>query len=36
MIICFDESEKDLDEEKLVSLYKTFTKIKNMRKIGEN
>ncbi|MBE6130570.1 MAG: hypothetical protein E7183_02510 [Erysipelotrichaceae bacterium] len=36
MIICFDESEKELDEQKLISLYQTFTKIKNMRKIGEN
>lgn len=35
MIICFDESEKDIDEQKLISLYQTFTKIKNMRKIGE-
>ena len=36
MIICFDESEKEFDEQKLISLYQTFTKIKNMRKIGEN
>lgn len=36
MIICFDESEKDIDEEKLVRLYQTLTKIKNMKKIGEN
>lgn len=36
MIICFDESEKELDEQKILFLYQTFTKIKNMRKIGEN
>lgn len=36
MIICFDESEKDIDEQKLINLYQTFTNIKNMRKIGEN
>ena len=33
MIICFDEVEKDVDEQKLISLYQTFTKIKNIRKI---
>ena len=36
MIICFDEIEKDVDEQKLTSLYQTFTKIKNIRKIGDN
>ena len=36
MIICFDEIEKDVDEQKLISLYQTFTKIKNIRKIGDN
>lgn len=36
MIICFDESEKEVDEQKLTFLYQTFTKIKNMKKIGEN
>lgn len=36
MVICFDESEKQSDEQKLLTLYQTFTKIKNMRKIGEN
>lgn len=36
MIICFDDSEKDIDEEKLISLYQTLTKIKNIRKIGDN
>lgn len=36
MIICFDEIEKDIDEQKLISLYQTFTKIKNIRKIGDN
>lgn len=36
MVICFDESEKDIDEQRLTNLYQTFTKIKNMRKIGEN
>lgn len=36
MIICFDEVEKDIDEQKLISLYQTFTKIKNIRKIGDN
>jgi DNA/RNA-binding domain of Phe-tRNA-synthetase-like protein len=36
MIICFDEVEKDVDEQKLISLYQTFTKIKNIRKIGDN
>ncbi len=36
MIICFDDSEKEIDEQKLISLYQTLTKIKNMRKIGEN
>lgn len=36
MIICFDEIEKEVDEQKLISLYQTFTKIKNIRKIGDN
>ena len=36
MIICFDESEKEIDEKKLIYLYQTLTKIKNMRKIGDN
>ncbi len=36
MIICFDESEKEIDEQKLIYLYQTLTKIKNMRKIGDN
>ena len=36
MIICFDESEKENDEQKLINLYQTLTKIKNMTKIGDN
>ena len=36
MIICFDDSEKEIDEQKLISLYQTLTKIKNIEKIGEN
>lgn len=36
MIICFDESEKEIDEKKLINLYQTFTNIKNIRKIGDN
>ena len=35
MIICFDESEKEIDEQKLLSLYQTFTKIKKITKIGD-
>lgn len=33
MIICFDESDKELDENKLIELYQTNTKIINMKKI---
>ena len=36
MIICFDESEKDVDEKSLINLYQTLTKVKNIRKIGDN
>lgn len=33
MIICFDESDKEIDENKLIELYQTNTKIINMKKI---
>ena len=33
MIICFDESDKEIDENKLIELYQTNTKITNMKKI---
>ena len=33
MIICFDESDKQIDENKLIELYQTNTKIINMKKI---
>lgn len=36
MIICFDQSEKNEDEHKLINLYQTLTNIKNIQKIGEN
>lgn len=36
MIICFDDYEKDIDEARLIKLYQTNTKIKNIKKIGDD
>lgn len=36
MIICFDDFEKDIDEERLVQLYQTNTLVKKITKIGDD